>query len=160
FPLTIAAPEVSETEETQVASESYDFGSETKTEPIAAESELQAPKFNSDLFGARGESYSEEPASGGSKKGLWIGAIAATVLLAAGGGWWYMQQNGQAAAASGGSPIVSQTNQQPATQPQVQQNIQTSSLPQTQPQSQNAAAFSNPAPVNPASSNSKTQSVT
>lgn len=155
FPLTIAAPEAPEAEETQVARESYDFGSEAKPEPIATENELPAPKFNSDLFGANGEVYSEEPASGGSKKGLWIGAVAATVLLAAGGGWWYMQQNGHAAAASSGAPIASQTNQQPATQPQLQQNFQTSSLPQTQPQNQTAKPFSDPAPISTQPSNNK-----
>src|SRR5262249_49087091 len=97
---------------------------------------------------------------GGSKKGLWICAIAAMVLLAAGGGWWYMQQNGHAAAGRGGAPIVAQTNQQPATKPPLEQKLQTATLPQTPPQKPKVAAVSNPAPVNPAASNSKAQTVT
>jgi len=160
FPLTIAVPDAPEAQETQVAPEPYDFKSETKPEPIAAENQPQAPRFDSNLFGASEGAYSKEPASGGSKKGLWIGAIAATLLLAAGGGWWYTQQNGHAAAA-GGAPIVSQTSQQHATPPQVEENFQTAALPQAQPQNQSVKPFSDPAPISTQTPNNKaTQSVT
>ncbi|HJZ64402.1 MAG TPA: TonB family protein [Candidatus Acidoferrum sp.] len=161
FPLTISGPDAPKAEGTQAAHESYDFGNEAKPEPIAAENQPQAPKFNSNLFGATEDTYSQEPASGGSKKGLLIGAIAATLLLGAGGGWWYMQQNGHAAAAGGGAPIVSQQSPQPATQPQAQENFQTASLPQTQPQNQGVKPFSDPAPISTQTPNNKAaQSVT
>jgi periplasmic protein TonB len=101
---TIASPpapaplEVTELEGAQVAGESYEFGAKTEA-AFAPISETQAPNFGKSLFESN-ESVYEEPASGGGKKGLWIGAIAATILLAAGGGWWYMQQTGHAAAGS------------------------------------------------------------
>jgi len=155
FPLTIAALDAPSSDEAQVAGESYNFGSKTEPEPIAIESEPQAPKFNSNLFGAGEEAHTEEPASGGGKKGLWIGAIAATVLVAAGAGWWYMQQNGHPAAASG-APIVSQATQQPASQPQGQQNLQAATLSQ----SHNAQPFSNPSSANTLPSNNAIQTVT
>src|SRR5262249_45272771 len=62
FPLTIATPHARQAEAT-TASESYDFGNEIKQEPIATKSEPQGPKFNSNLFGASEETYSEEHAS-------------------------------------------------------------------------------------------------
>ncbi|MBS1867611.1 MAG: hypothetical protein JSS69_16985, partial [Acidobacteria bacterium] len=105
----------------QVAGESYDFGSKPEATAPAAPAdsgELQVPNFGSDLF-ASSEMSAAEPAEGGSKKGIWIGAIAATVLLAAGGGYWYTQQPSRAAASTTAaavsqpvSPSVAQTQSQ------------------------------------------------
>jgi len=94
-----------------------DEGSESTPEPHESEggaafvpsAERNVPRFNSDLFQPTEDAAAT--ASGGSKKGLWIGAVAATVLLAAGGGWWYMQQSGLASAntSSGASRAVEAT---------------------------------------------------
>jgi len=122
LPPAPAPLEVTELEDAQVAGESYEFGAKTEATP-APVSEMQAPNFGTSLFESN-ESVYEEPASGGSKKGLWIGAIAATILLAAGSGWWYMQQTGHAAA--GSTAPVSQTESpasQTAAQSQPQQNF-------------------------------------
>ena len=125
---TIALPpapaplEVTELEGAQAAGESYEFGAKAEV-ALAPLSETQAPNFGTSLFESN-ESVYEEPASGGGKKGLWIGAIAATILLAAGGGWWYMQQTGHAAA--GSTAAVSQTDLpalQVAAQSQPQQSF-------------------------------------
>jgi periplasmic protein TonB len=114
--------EVTELEDAQVAGESYEFGAKTEA-ALAPVGEAPAPNFGTSLFESNDSVY-EEPASGGSKKGLWIAAIAATILLAAGGGWWYLQQTGHAAA--GSTATTSQTESpalQVAAQSQPQQSF-------------------------------------
>jgi protein TonB len=50
-----------------------------------------APMFGNSLLGDSGV---DVPKSGGSKKGIWLGMLAAGVALAAVGGYWYQQQYG------------------------------------------------------------------
>jgi periplasmic protein TonB len=63
---------------------------------IAAMETERTPEFRIPSFGSQlpmDEKYSNtEPISGGSNKGMLIGAIAAGVFLLAGGGFWYMKQ--------------------------------------------------------------------
>ena len=155
LPPAPAPLEVTELEDAQVAGESYELGAKNEL-ALAPVNETQAPNFGTSLFESN-ESVSEEPASGGSKKGLWIGAIAATILLVAGGGWWYMQQTGHASA--GSTAAVSQTALPAppvATQSQPQQNFDstsasTSDKPYSTPSQMTASASNKTAPsVSPA----------
>jgi TonB family protein len=131
----------------QVAGESYDFGSKLEAVAAPAESaEAQVPNFGSDLF-ANSDTSAVEPAERGSKKGIWIGAIAATVLLAAGGGYWYTQQSGHAAASTT-SAAVSQPLSQPALQTQSQSFVPASTQQSTKTYS--TPSQSNSQPLNSA----------
>lgn len=162
-PVSMAAPvALTDDLDAQVAGESYDFGSkaEAASAPAASE-EPQAPNFSSDLF-ANTEVATEQPAEGGSKKGIWIGAIAATLLLAAGGGYWYTQQSGHASASTTQTnAAVSQPISQPAGQQQAQ--IATSQgqsfAPASTPQTQASKAYAAPSQVNSQLSNSASASV-
>jgi periplasmic protein TonB len=100
--------EVTELEDAQVpvSNESYSFTSATEVEPIQVR-QAEAPNFGAGLFESN-ESVPPEPVQGGSKKGLWIGAIAATLLLAAGGGYWYMLMQGHSTAGTTEAATVSQ----------------------------------------------------
>ncbi len=155
----LALPEITELEDAQVATESYDFASKKEVE-FAPANETQAPSFGTSLFESN-DSIAEEPAPGGSKKGLWIGAIAATLLLAAAGGaWWYMWQQGQGHAAASTTATVSepttQFSSQPQSQPQTQQNLTSAVAPVTDkgfstPSQLNSQPSTKPAPaVSPA----------
>ncbi len=140
-----AALEVTESEDAQVPvpNESYNFANVTEGEPIQAR-QTEAPNFGAGLFESN-ESVPAEPAQGGSKKGLWIGAIAATLLLAAGGGYWYMLMQGHATASTTEAATVSQPTPQPqfSTQPQQSpQNLASTSAPATD------KTFSTPSQVN------------
>ena len=77
--------------DTQGAGESYEFGGKSGVTPVPGFVEPSAPSFSTDLF--QDHEAAAEVASSGSKKGLWIGLVAATVVAAAGGGWWYTQQS-------------------------------------------------------------------
>lgn len=136
----------------QVAGESYDFGSKPEAAPSSAENmEVAVPNFGSDLF-ANSEVSAEEPAEGGSKKGIWIGAIAAMLVIAAGGGYWYTQQSGNAAASTKAAGVA-QPVSQPTSQQQSQSFAPVSSLQSTKPYSTPSQATTQPL-------NSATASVT
>ena len=123
----VASLEVTELEDARVPSESHDFVSVTEAVPPQTR-EVEAPNFGTSLFESN-EDVSTEPVRGGSRKGLWIGAIAATLLLAAGGGYWYMLWQGHTAASA--VAAISQSAPQFSTQPQQQvpQNLPSSSAP-------------------------------
>jgi TonB family protein len=155
-PLSITAPvALADDLDAQVAGESYDFGaqSEAASAPVTA-TETQAPNFSSDLF-ANTEVTDEQPAEGGSKKGIWIGAIAATILLAAGGTYWYLQQSGHASASTTTTTSAAALSQ-PISQPVTQQQSQTflpASSPQNQLQNQTKTYNTVPSQVNSQPSN-------
>jgi TonB family protein len=94
--------------------------------------------------------------SGGSRRGVWIGAIAAAVLAAAGGAWYFMQPTN----------TVQGTSAPFASAPSTQSNASKPGPTAAQPASQNSVAnpeptsLSNEAPVSnsPASSASLTKS--
>jgi TonB family protein len=141
----------------QVAGESYDFGAKSDEASAAATgAEVQAPNFGSDLF-ANTEVVAEQPAEGGSKKGIWIGAIAATILLAAGGGYWYLQQSGHTSAnttATNTAATLSQPISQPAIQQQQAQQQTQTFVPASSLQSQTSKPYSTvPSQVNSQPSN-------
>jgi len=117
---TPAMLEVTELEDPQVEGESYNFGAKEEAEFVPIKS-IEAPSFGSSLLESSG-APATEAASGGSKKGLWIGAIAATLLLAAGGGaWWYMLQQGHASASR--TTAASQPATQLGSQPEIEQHL-------------------------------------
>src|SRR5262249_17364413 len=140
--------EVTELEDTKVAvpSESYNFDSKAETEPIAIK-QPEAPNFGASLF----ESNEDVPVDPepGSKKGLWIGAIAATLLLAAGGGWWYMLWQGHTAASA--AEAIAHPSQEFSSQPrlQVQQQVQQNSVPPSAPEDDNGFVTPNRAGAPP-----------
>ena len=104
--------------------------------------EVTAPNFGSDLLQSTGE-IASEPASG-SKKGLWIGLIAATLVLAAGGGWWYTQQSSSAATKITTEPLRPQLVEPAATNTEPQQKyLASTSIPAA------SKPFSSPSPVTP-----------
>ncbi|GAC1639954.1 MAG: hypothetical protein NVS9B14_21270 [Candidatus Acidiferrum sp.] len=124
--------------DSQVAGESEEFGIKI-SEPGATESsEPSTPRFNADLFQLSGDST--ESTSSGSKKGLWIGAIAATVLFAAGGGWWYTQQSGLASANNSDTSRAVDSTGALSPEPEQKYLASTSTPPTTK-------AFSAPSPV-------------
>lgn len=84
-------------DDAQITGEPHDFGRKQAVTPGPEVAEQSAPSFSTDLF-STGEAGEAEATSGGSKKGLWIGLVAATLLAAAGGGWWYLQQSKPASA--------------------------------------------------------------
>lgn len=122
----------------QAGGESYEFGGKDSEPATTESSEASAPRFNSDLFQSSAEST--EAASGGSKKGLWIGAIAATVLVAAGGGWWYTQQSGSTLASNAASSRPAESVAAPSTESEQKYLASTSTPPTTK-------AFSAPSAV-------------
>ncbi len=77
--------------------DAHELESKAAVIPLPEASEQSVPSFSTDLFSS-GDAGEVEATSGGSKKGLWIGLVAATVLVAAGGGWWYLQQSKPASA--------------------------------------------------------------
>ncbi|MGB2673066.1 MAG: energy transducer TonB [Candidatus Acidiferrum sp.] len=84
-------PEPSEREKSKHAAEIASH-EELSAEPLAAvtmesASESHLPTFGS-LLPLDEAAAAREHSSGGSRKGLWIGAIAAVALLAAGGAWY------------------------------------------------------------------------
>jgi len=153
LPLSVPTVEASEETDAQVAGESYDFGSKTEQAP-AFSSEGDAPNFGTNLF-ETSETTPAEPASGGGRKGLWIGAIAATVLLAAGGGWWYTQQSGHAAASTTTAAVS-----QPVSQPAPQQQAQSLSSASSTPATQTGKAFSTPTQMTSQPANTGAPAVT
>ena len=134
---------VTELEDAQVAvpTESYNFDTKAEPEPIHVK-QPDAPNFGASLF----ESNEDVPAEPerGSKKGLWIGAIAATLLLAAGGGWWYMLWQGHTAASA--AAAISHPGQEFGSQPQqqVQQQTQPNLGSSAAPASDNSLAATQP----------------
>jgi TonB family protein len=99
--------------------------------------------FGGQLLGE--SSQSAEPASSGSKTGLFLG-IAASLLLVAGGVWYSRQPGNAIAGLLGGSPTASQPTVSPAAEP-----APSISKPVSHPAVSVAAASSFPAtsPVNP-----------
>jgi TonB family protein len=138
-PLTAEPAENSADTDAQVPGESYDFGNKTEAPTETAETnEVAAPNFSSDLFQST-ETDAAEPASG-SKKGLWIGAIAATLVLAAGGGWWYTQQSASVAVKT--TTELQPQLVEPAMNPEPQQKyLASTSIPAA------GKTFSTPSPV-------------
>jgi protein TonB len=69
---------------------------ETAAPSLTAVEQQHIPELPLPTFGhalpTNDEKRTRNRASGSSRKGILIGAIAAGVLLVAGGGWWYMQQ--------------------------------------------------------------------
>jgi len=117
-PLTAEPLEKPAETETPVAAEVQSFGNGIEVSPeTSGANEVAVPNFSSDLFQSTDESASEP--TGGSKKGLWIGLIAATLILAAGGWWWYTQQSGTVSAKAA-----------PALQPQLVEPATTNPEPQ------------------------------
>lgn len=165
LPVSVTTPvALTDDLDAQVAGESYDFGakSEAASVPVVV-AEAQVPNFSSDLF-ANAEATAEHPAEGGSKKGIWIGAIAATILLAAGGGYWYLQQAGHASASTNATATSPAVLSQPVSHPAAQQPSQSfapASSPQNQTslQSQTSKPYSVPSPVNSQPSNPENATV-
>ncbi|HWY44731.1 MAG TPA: TonB family protein [Candidatus Sulfotelmatobacter sp.] len=145
-PPTVALPavEVPISAEAQVAGESYDFASQTQTVSVAS-NESEAPSFGASFL-ETSDIGSGEAGTSGSNKGLWIGAIAATVLLAAGGGWWYTQQSGRASVKAASAAAVSQPIAQPSGE------LQTQSLASTSAPA-GGKTYSNSSPINTQPSN-------
>src|SRR5579859_1014806 len=139
-PLTAEPEEKSAEPEAQASGEFHDFERKAEAALEARETnEAAVPNFSSELFRTTEEGASE--AARGSKKGLWIGLIAATLVLAAGGGWWYTQQSGSAAAKT-----------TPELQPQLVEPATTSAEPQKKYLASTSIpaagkAFSTPSPV-------------
>jgi protein TonB len=140
----------------QVAGESYDFGAKSEEAPAPVAIEAQTPNFSSDLFA--NTEITEQSAEGGGNKGIWIGAIAATILLAAGGGYWYLQQSGHASASTKttSAAVLSQPITQPAAQQQPQTFVPDSS---TQNQTATSKPYSAPSQINSQPSNPGNASV-
>jgi len=100
-PLARNAAAPSSTQELIEKEKAKRFAEQPKLEETAAQSltaveqhhilELPLPTFGHALP-IDDEKRPRNRASGSSRKGILIGAIAAGVLLVAGGGWWYMQQ--------------------------------------------------------------------
>jgi TonB family protein len=69
---------------------------EPAAESLTAAEQHHIPELPPPTFGHAlpidDEKRTRNRASGSSRKGILIGAIAAGILLAAGGGWWYLQQ--------------------------------------------------------------------
>ena len=117
-PLTAEPLEKPAETETPVTAEVHGFDNGIEVSPeTSGANEVAVPNFSSDLFQSTDESASEP--TGGSKKGLWIGLIAATLILAAGGWWWYTQQSGTVSAKAA-----------PALQPQLVEPATTNPEPQ------------------------------
>jgi len=132
------------------------------TEAIEAKTEVEvlAPTFGSGFL-TDDASISENAGSGGSKKGMVIGLLAAGVAIAA-GGWWYMQQSPrgtQAASATVSAPsatnsasLSTQNNLQAAplsaaslaTVPVSAVSKPNATLPASTPPTQNASLSVNP----------------
>lgn len=127
--------------EAQVAGEPHEFSGKLGMTPVPESSEQNVPSFSTDLFPS-GEAGEVEAASGGSKKGLWIGLVAATVLVTAGGGWWYLQQSKPASAnttagiSSAAEPIATNNAESE------QKYLASTSLPPS------TKAISTPTPIN------------
>jgi len=138
-PLTDEPVEEPTKTETPVAAEAHSFGSSEVAAETPEANEVAIPNFSSGLFQATDENASE-PTSG-SKKGLWIGLVAATFILAAGGGWWYTQQSGTVSAKA--APALQPQLVEPATtNPEPQQKyLASTSIPAA------GKTFSTPSPV-------------
>ncbi|HLK05891.1 MAG TPA: TonB family protein [Candidatus Acidoferrum sp.] len=126
-------------DDAQVVGESYEFSNKPdlagQQQPDA---DQNVPNFGSDLF--QSGDIAEHTESSRGKKGLWIGAIAATLLLAAGGGWWYTQNSGAASASTVAASRPAENFAPTNAEPQ-QRYLASTSTPPT------AKAFSTPTPV-------------
>ena len=89
------------------------------------EVEVLAPTFGSGFL-TDDKSISEGAGSGGSRKGIVIGVLAAGVAIAA-GGWWYMQQSPRGTQAA--SAAVSAPSSTNSLQPSTQNNLPAASGP-------------------------------
>ena len=140
-PLTAEPVEHLTDTEAPATGEFHDFGNRVEVTPETFETrEVAAPNFGSDLFQSTDEVASET--AGGSKKGLWIGLIAATLVLAAGGGWWYTQQSSSAATKTTAEPLQPQLVEPAATNAEPQQKyLASTSIPAA------GKAFSTPSPA-------------
>ncbi|MGH9743803.1 MAG: TonB family protein [Candidatus Acidiferrum sp.] len=95
-------------------------------------SEIQMPVIGS-MFQMGEGLGSGEQSSGGSRKGMWIGMVAAVVLLA-GGGWYMFQRTNLAKGTS--APVAPATSAQPSGVP----GGTSGALPMEQPESRNESA--------------------
>jgi TonB family protein len=117
---------------------------ETGAEPVIAAPEMVPPSEPQaeqlGLYSFEKEFSGEENASGGSRKGLWIGVAAAGMIAVAAGGWYfYKQKLIQQTAAAATTPAP---NMQP-TQPVAQSVIPTTASP-AQNATTNAASSNKP----------------
>jgi protein TonB len=103
--------------------------------------DLQVPTFGSSLPTDDAQ-YSSETSSQGSKKGLWIGLIAAALIVAAGGAWYFNQSS---APVHGSAPATAAV-----TAPAVSNTVQPQSTPTTT-NSPVSAPSSSPANSSPSS---------
>ncbi len=87
---TASTPEPVEREKSKRAAENAAHEEHSAPVPAAeveSAAEIQMPAIGN-LLPFDEETTSREHGSGGSRKGLWLGAIAAAILLAAGGAWY------------------------------------------------------------------------
>jgi TonB family protein len=130
---------------------------ETAAESLTAAEQHHIPELPLPTFGHAlpidDEKRTRNRASGSSRKGILVGAIAAGVLLVAGGGWWYMQQQsggvhaGLAPASNAQASVASLPAVSLPSQPQGNAVPPANVPPQTAPASlTNASAKSNAAP--------------
>jgi TonB family protein len=143
-PAPLPSVEAPASAEAQVAGESYDFENQTET-GSELPNENEAPSFGTNFL-ETSDTSSGEAGTGGSRKGLWIGAIAATVLLVAGGGWWYTQQSGHSSVKAAPAAGLSQPVTQPSGEQQAQSLVSTSA-------SGGGKAYSNPSSLSTQPSN-------
>jgi TonB family protein len=114
--------------------------------------ELSLPTFD-DALPVDEVKSARESASGSSRKGLLIGAIAAGILLLAGGGWWYMRpQSGgveAGAAPSVQASVLSTPQESSPSRPQGNAPLQTNPPAQTNPASLTNISAQSSSPSNP-----------
>jgi len=103
---------------------------------------LEAPEFRSNS--SMEENIFEEQSPGGSKKGIWFAAVAASIAIALAAGAWYMRQQSEPGQASVAPPPAHSTT--PASVPF---QLPARGLPETQP---NATTNLAAAPVSTVSS--------
>lgn len=96
------------------------------------EAEVSTPSFGAGFL-EQDKGISDSASSGGSKKGIIIGVLAAGITLAA-GGWWYTQQSRGTHAASTAISVPASTNSTPTagnlpTDPASTANLSSASQP-------------------------------
>jgi TonB family protein len=121
---------------------------------LKPEAVVSTPSFGAGFL-EEDKGISDSASTGGSKKGIFIGVLAAGIALAA-GGWWYMQQSRGTHAASTVISAPASTNSNPAT---TQNNLptdpaSTANLPAaSQPVGSSATTTSKPSAAIPTTQN-------
>jgi protein TonB len=106
---TPAAP----SEATQLVSSEFAASTAQESDSVDLSTRSEVAVFGGQLLA--GDSISETASASGSKKGLFVGLVAAAVLLAAGGAWYYRQTHAAAAPApqpthTSTAPVASEPN--------------------------------------------------